>query len=407
MRPHSDQVVAPEPYTYPEPYRSIVRRYAHLRYELLPYLYTLAAQNTLTGAPLTRAMDYGGTEKLPVSFADSVAGGDWGQPTPQPVLSFSPPTASPLAPANDQYLLGPSLLVAPINQPGQRRRNVQLPATPGGWVDFETGQTLPADGQMVGLPAPLGHIPLLVRAGAFVPMTAYRASTAAFRADTLLVRYIPDLQTPTSTFSVYEDDGHSAQALAQKQYATIQLTGRYTARQTTISAQVTGTYPGAPAQRLVQLRVARVAAAPTAVLLGGQPLSAAAWQFDAAQHELRVQFPLVKSATLTLVGLRLRTTLAAQLDPETLTLTAPDSRTFSDAATLHYTRHVATNMPEVLRIHNGCGQVVRELPTTTAIGAQTLRWDGRDAQGRPVPPGVYMADLAGQHQQLLRLSGGQ
>jgi oligosaccharide 4-alpha-D-glucosyltransferase len=406
MRPHSDQVVAPEPYTYPEPYRSIVRRYAHLRYELLPYLYTLAAQNTLTGAPLTRAMDYGGSEKLPVSLADSVAGSDWGQPTPQPVLSFSPPTASPLAPANDQYLLGPNLLVAPINQPSQRRRNVHLPATPGGWVDFETGQTLPADGQMVGLSAPLGHIPLLVRAGAFVPMTAYRASTAAFRADTLLVRYFPDLQTPTSTFSVYEDDGHSAQALAQKQYATVQLIGRCTARQTTISAQVTGTYPGAPAQRLVQLRVARVAAAPTAVLLGGQPLAATAWQFDAARHELRVQFLLVKSATLTLVGLRLHTTLAAQLDPETLTLTAPDSRTFSDAAALHYTRHVAATMPEVLRIRNGCGQVMRELPTTAVIGAQTLRWDGRDAQGRPVPPGVYIADLAGQHQQLLRLSGG-
>jgi oligosaccharide 4-alpha-D-glucosyltransferase len=103
------------------------------------------------------------------------------------------------------------------------------------------------------------------------------------------------------------------------------------------------------------------------------------------------------------VGLPLHTTLAAQLDPETLTLTAPDSRTFSDAATLHYTRHVAANMPEVLRIRNGCGQVVRELPTTAVMGAQTVRWDGRDALGRPVPPGVYMADLAGQHQRLLRL----
>ncbi|MGI4972113.1 MAG: TIM-barrel domain-containing protein [Janthinobacterium lividum] len=429
MRPHSDQVVAPEPYAYPEPYKSIVRDYAHLRAELLPYLYTLAAENTLTGAPLMRALDYYDLElgpeapppPLPMP-ADSVNDGDWSilarEPAPGTIATgvfenqagdnrgrlarvYRPQATA--TPPNDQYLLGTSLLVAPINQPGQRRRNVQLPATPGGWVDFETGQTLPGDGRLVGLPAPLGHIPLLARAGALVPMTAYRASTATFRADTLLIRYFPDSQASTSAFTLYEDDGHSAQALAQHQYATVQLSGKCTAAQTTISAQLTGAYPGAPASRLVQLRVARVAAAPTAVLLGGQPLASSAWQFDATQHELWVQFSLAKAATLTLTGLRLLTTSAAQLDPETLTLTAPDSRTFHDAAAIHYTRHVAAAAPELLRIRDGRGRVVRELPTAASIGPQTLRWDGRDAHGLPVPPGTYVAELAGQHQQLLRL----
>jgi len=412
MRPHSDQVVAPEPYTYPEPYQSIVRDYAHLRYQLLPYLYTLAAQNTLTGAPLARAMDYTSFNEELRMENEELSGGDWGTgaasaPTNSATTSGwvpIPNSSFPIlnsAPPGDQYLLGPNLLVAPVNQPGQRRRNVVLPPTPGGWVDFESGQTLPG-GQPVGLPAPLGHIPLLARAGAFVPMTAYRPSTAAFRPDTLQVRYFPDAAVPASLFTVYEDDGHSARALGQKQYATIRLTGKIAANQLLITNTVAGTYPGAPTQRLVRLRVARAAAAPTAVLLGGQPLAASAWQFDAARHEINLEFPLVKQAALILTGLRLLTTPAAQTDPETLTLTVPDSRTFSEAVGLRYERYVAA-APTPLLIRNVRGQVVRELLTVAGVGAHLVRWDGLDAQGHPAAPGLYEVELGGQHQRLARL----
>ncbi|MGI4862716.1 MAG: TIM-barrel domain-containing protein [Janthinobacterium lividum] len=405
MRPHSDQVVAPEPYTYPEPYKSIVRDYAHLRATLLPYLYTLAAQNTLTGAPLVRAMDFGSSQPSDQAFYASLkAGDDWGNSYfPTEHIKEKEPLGTPdISPANDQYLLGPSLLVAPINQPGQRRRNVVLPATPGGWVDFETGQTLPS-GQTVGLAAPLRQIPLLARAGALVPMAAYRANTSEFRPDTLSLRYFPDYKSLNSAFTIYEDDGHSAQAVAQRKYATIQMIGKCGATQTNFWANVTGTYPGAPTKRLVQLRVARVAAAPAAVLLDGQPLVASAWQYDATKHELQLQFLLNQYAMVTLTGLRLLTQPAAQLDPETLTLTAPDSHTFTDEAVIHYTRYTSVGQPETLRIRDQRGQVIRELPTSAALGPQTLRWDGRDAQGHALPAGVYVAEVAGQHQRLLRL----
>ena len=432
MRPHSDQVVAPEPYTYPEPYKSIVRRYAHLRYELLPYLYTLAAQNTLTGAPLARAMDFNVQWQVvsppvpPETAPDSTdamaawqrplgmpldllppeapaTGAGWGEPT-RPLVSQekrgTPASSLDSTPPNDQYFLGPELLVAPVNQPGQRRRNVVLPA--GNWVDFETGQTL-LGGQTVGLPAPLGHIPLLVRAGAFIPMTAYRPSTAAFRPDTLLVRFFPDPSVSTSSGKVYEDDGHSARALAQKQCASVQLLSRTTAIHTSIAAIVTGTYPDAPAQRLVQLRIARVAAAPTAVVLGHQPLAATAWRYDAAQHELHLEFIVKRQAVVTLTGLRLLTQPAAQTDPETLALAVPDSRTFGEVAGLHYVRYAPAEAPTPVRIRNARGQVVRALPTAAAVGTYSIAWDGRDAQGQAVAPGLYDVELQGQHQRLVRL----
>jgi len=175
-----------------------------------------------------------------------------------------------------------------------------------------------------------------------------------------------------------------------------------TTTQTVIKATVAGTYPGAPTQRLVQLRVARVAAAPTAVQFGGQPLAAAAWQYDAARHELQLAFPLTTQSIITLTGLRLLTGPAAQTDPETLVLTAPGNRTFSGAVDLPYVRY-APAAPAPIRIYNEYGQLVRELPTAPEAGSHAATWDGLDAQGHPAAPGLYDVELQGQHQRLVRL----
>ncbi|UOQ71942.1 TIM-barrel domain-containing protein [Hymenobacter cellulosilyticus] len=160
MRPHG--VVAPEPYWYPEPYRSIVRRYAHLRYELLPYLYTLAWENSETGTPLARPMNYGPTSRVTLPVPTNVRsatpqpltpeeqaagfteeGGDWSwnlkassswglaRLTARQRQEVRANNTASLANVNDQFLLGSELLVAPVLQPGQRRRNVVLPPAAG------------------------------------------------------------------------------------------------------------------------------------------------------------------------------------------------------------------------------------------------------------------------------------
>ena len=381
LRPHGEGV-PPEPYYYPDPYKSAVRDAVHLRYQLLPYLYTLAWQNTTTGAPLVRSLDFSSQYSVSGSQA---AGSEYRAPDTEH--------------QNTQYLLGPSLLVAPVLHPSQRQRNVTLPA--GNWVDFYSNQTY-AGGRTVAVPAPLAHTPLLVQAGAIVPMTAYRPSTDQFRADTLLLRYYPDAGTPNSSFTLYEDDGHSAQALAKSEFDLLTLTGRYTATQTTLELHAKGGhYPGQPAQRTVQLVVARVAAAPAAVLLGGQPLPATAVAFAPATGELRVEFPLARpDAVLELRGLRLNTAPVANAAPEALTLEAPDQRSFGPrGTTLRYTRHAAGAAR--LRIRNAQGQLVRELPLYAATGPHALPWDARDAARRPLPPGVYTAEAAGQHQRLI------
>jgi alpha-D-xyloside xylohydrolase len=124
-----------EPWAYGEPALSIFRRYAQLRYRLLPYLYA-AAQRAPQGMPLARPLVYDHP---------------------------SDPTTWHI---DDEYLLGPDLLVAPMFVP-RGRRNIYLPA--GRWYDFWTDQRF--DGaRWITYDAELETLPLFVRAGAVISM---------------------------------------------------------------------------------------------------------------------------------------------------------------------------------------------------------------------------------------------
>jgi alpha-D-xyloside xylohydrolase len=124
-----------EPWAYGEPALSIFRRYAQLRYRLLPYFYA-AARRVPGGVPLARPLVYDHP---------------------------SDPTTWHI---DDEYLLGPDLLVAPMFVP-RGRRNIYLPS--GGWYDFWTDQRF--DGaRWITYDAELERLPLFVRAGAVIPM---------------------------------------------------------------------------------------------------------------------------------------------------------------------------------------------------------------------------------------------
>lgn len=109
MRNHSAKINrSQEPWIFGEPWLSHIREALQFRYELLPYLYTLAEQAHRTGAPLMRPLYYH---------------------YPQ-----DPETRH----AYDSFLMGEDLLVAPVLRPAQQRRLVYLPA--GQWEDFWTGE---------------------------------------------------------------------------------------------------------------------------------------------------------------------------------------------------------------------------------------------------------------------------
>ncbi|MEI6132883.1 MAG: glycoside hydrolase family 31 protein [Bacillota bacterium] len=126
-----------EPWHYGDKAVEVVRDYAELRYSLMPYLFNIAREATISGLPLMRHMK----------------------------LEFqSEPNVETL---DDQYMLGPDLLVAPIVNEGALERFVYLPE--GRWFEFDHPENVHEGRRFVHQSAPLERIPLLVREGAVIP----------------------------------------------------------------------------------------------------------------------------------------------------------------------------------------------------------------------------------------------
>jgi alpha-D-xyloside xylohydrolase len=123
-----------EPWAFGEPTLSIFRRYAQLRYRLLPYLYA-AARRAAQGVPLARP------------------------------LVYDHPLDRTTWHIDDEYMLGPDLLVAPMFK-ARGSRDIYLPA--GGWYDYWTDHRFDG-GHWIRYEAELDTLPLFVRAGAVIP----------------------------------------------------------------------------------------------------------------------------------------------------------------------------------------------------------------------------------------------
>ncbi len=163
-----------EPWTFGAEVEEICRRYISLRYLLLPYFYNQFWEAALEGTPVMRPLFW--------EFPDDPNG----------------------YAVDDQFLLGPSLLVAPVIKPGANQRAVYLPAG-SEWYDYWTKQKH-AGGQYVTVAAPLDTLPLFVRAGAILPMTEPIESMQQKVIDKIILDVYPGRKT---SGSLYEDDGES------------------------------------------------------------------------------------------------------------------------------------------------------------------------------------------------------
>lgn len=125
-----------EPWSYGNRLESINRRSIELRYRLLPYLYNAFRESVDTGLPVMRA--------LLLDYPDD-------------------PSA---VGQNEEFLFGDDLLVAPVVKDGEDEWNVYLPR--GNWYNFWNDHRT-AGPANVRVHAPLGRIPIFVRAGALIP----------------------------------------------------------------------------------------------------------------------------------------------------------------------------------------------------------------------------------------------
>ncbi|MGQ9629845.1 MAG: glycoside hydrolase family 31 protein [bacterium] len=172
FRPHGDHRPT-APFEFSEETEGIARKYAKLRYRLMPYIYTHAREAYDAGVPLMR-----------------------------PLVMYHPDDPE-VYDLGSEYLFGPSILVAPVTTPGSSR-DVYLPA--GHWVDFWSNEVYAGPVALKDYPAPLEKLPLFVKSGAIIPMGPDMDYVDQKPLDPLTLRIYPDGE---SSYVLYEDDGRT------------------------------------------------------------------------------------------------------------------------------------------------------------------------------------------------------
>jgi alpha-D-xyloside xylohydrolase len=118
-------------WSYGNATQPILEKYIRLRLKLKPYIAELAANVTADGVPTMRPL----------------------------ALEF--PADQGCRGIDDQYLLGPELLVAPVTTQNATSRSVYFPAG-AAWEHFFTGERV-AGGQRLTVDTPLDTIPVYRR----------------------------------------------------------------------------------------------------------------------------------------------------------------------------------------------------------------------------------------------------
>lgn len=155
----------------------VCRRYANLRYQLMPYTYTLAWQARDTGLPFMRA--------LWLHYPDDEHARGLG----------------------NQYLWGRDLLVAPVFERGAASREVYLPH--GEWYDWWTHEKV-TGGRTITREVDLDIMPLYARAGAIIPFDPVRQYTGEQVDEPTTLKIF---RGADGEFTIYEDDGTSLEYL--------------------------------------------------------------------------------------------------------------------------------------------------------------------------------------------------
>lgn len=163
---HGDQ----EPWSFGEEVTNIVREFIELRYQLLPYLYTMFYKYSKEGLPMLRSLVLYDQEDPQTHFR------------------------------TDEFIFGQQILVCPIQEPNAKGRRMYLPR--GKWYDFWTKE-LVVGGMEKWVVADIDRVPLFVKEGAIIPKYPVQQYVGELELKELYLDVYYKLGIENST--VYED----------------------------------------------------------------------------------------------------------------------------------------------------------------------------------------------------------
>jgi len=265
-RPHAQDSIAPEVVFHDKETQDILRKFIKLRYNLLPYNYTLAYQNSTSGMPLMRPLFFeaGLDDKASLALIDNAK----------------------------SYLWGNAFLVTPVVDPGVKSVSVPLPK--GVWFDYFTGHDATVNryqgGQTVEITTYLETLPVLVRAGSFIPMINDIQSTKFYNNNALNLHYYADESVKSADYEMYEDDGEMFQANTQGLFELLAFKANQQGGKLSIRLSRNDThYVGMPKSRQMTLTIHNWPSRPTKLLIGGKKATQLSW--SQKTQTLVVKFP--------------------------------------------------------------------------------------------------------------------
>ena len=214
-------------WAYPEPYSDIMRSTYHLRYALLPYVYTEARRTYDSGVAFLHPLYY-----------------DW-------------PEANEAYANKSEYVFGQEMIVDPVVTPvdkitGLANQSVWLP--PGDWIEWQTGAHLKGPATRTRNFS-IRQTPIYVRSGAIVPEAPPMRYSNQKPLDPLVVNIFPLADEQSSAYSLYEDAGDSI-AYEKNETARTGLRSSERGSELTIVIDAAkGRYKGMPTARGYEVRL--------------------------------------------------------------------------------------------------------------------------------------------------------
>ncbi len=237
LRAHSTKMteLKKEPWNFDKEHSSILRDIIRQRYDMSPYIYTMARKAHDTGVSICRPMYY-----------------DY--PDAQEAYDFA-----------NEYMFGDDILVMPITSPMQgrySRAKIWLPAG-NDWFEMQTG-TLLKGGRIVERDFQLDEYPVYVKAGSVIPMS-YGLDNLRDNDAPYTINLYPG---GDGECSIYEDNGNDKGY--ENGYATTKVTSRWVGNDLKVTIEPRkGKYEGMPSKRVIDLRLNSMAP-PASVKVNGK-----------------------------------------------------------------------------------------------------------------------------------------
>ncbi|MCX4368154.1 MAG: DUF5110 domain-containing protein [Duncaniella sp.] len=194
MRTHSckNSVLNKEPWIFDDEYRDVIRQTILRRYEMVPYIYTMARKAYEEGMSLCRPMYYDYPESAEAYSFDR------------------------------QYMFGDNMLIAPLTSPGKEGyTDVKVWLPEGKWYEMYTGAVL--DGNKVyDRRFAIDEYGVYVKAGSILPMYDSSVRHLDRNDESITLAVYPGRE---GHFNIYEDAGNDGRY--DKEYALTPVTMTY------------------------------------------------------------------------------------------------------------------------------------------------------------------------------------